>query len=63
MDDNIVSYLGERKSQDVDERWSDIIELETLRYIRQCRSSTRRIQIHWGDTDILIAEERHYESI
>lgn len=63
MDESLASYLGERKLQDVDEQWSEIIELEALRNIRQRRSSTRMIQIHWGDTAILIAEERHYESL
>lgn len=63
MDESIAFYLGERKIQDVDERWSEIVELEALRNIRQRRSSTRMIQFRWGDTAILITEERHYESL
>lgn len=63
MDESVASYLGKRKKQDVDERWREIIELEALRNIRQRRSSTRMIQIRWSDTAILIAEERHYESL
>lgn len=63
MDESIVSYLGIRELHDVDERWSEIIELESLRNISQQRSSTRMIQIHWGNTSILIAEERYYESL
>jgi len=63
MDESIVSYLGVRKLQDVDEQWNEIIELEALRNIRLRRSSTRMIQIRWGDSAILITEERHYESL
>ena len=63
MNDYRDFYWGDKKEQGVDEQWSEIIELEALRNIRQRRSSTRMIQIHWGDTAILIAEERHYESL
>lgn len=63
MDENVLSYLGQQKPQEIDAYWSEIVELESLRNIRQVRSSTRMIRVRWGDAAILVTGERHYESL